>query len=125
MRNLFNYIIDIFLASIILFISLFFFIRGWYLVSVILFVCLLLYLIFSDIYFPSLGNINRFVFTAKKLRKKILLKILYLALYILIFCSAGYLTPYILILLNLSSGLDVIFLVIKKKRFFFYLFNVE
>ena len=112
MRKLFNYIIDIFLAFIILFISLFFFIRGWYLVSVILFVCLLLYLIFSDIYFPSLGNINRFVFTAKKLRKKILLKILYLALYILI-------------LLNLIIGLDVIFLVIKKKRFFFYLFNVE
>lgn len=125
MRNLFNYIINIFFVFILLFIISILFIRERYIFAIIIFLCLVIYLLFSDVFFPSLVNINRFVFTKINLRKKILLKLLYIVLYLIIFFAAGYITAYILILLNLIIALDIIFLLIKNKRFFFHLFDVE
>ena len=52
-------------------------------------------------------------------------KIFYLSLCIAIVFLAVHISAYILLLFNLIVGLDIIFLVIKKKRFLFYLFSVD
>ncbi len=125
MSNLINYILNAFLSFASILIAVFFFTRKQYLISIIVVLCLVIYLVFSDIYFPSIGNIKKFVFTKKNIKKKILLKLLYILLYIIIVFMAGHFTPYILVLVNFIVILDIIFLIIKKKRFLFFLFDID
>lgn len=124
MSNLINYILNAVLSFVLILIGLFFFVREQYLISVVVALGVLIYLLFSDIYFPSVGNIRKFIFTKKNIRKKILLRLLNLSLYIAIFFIAGLSSVYILILIDLFIGLDIIFLVIKRRTFLFYLFDV-
>ena len=119
-----NYILNAVLSFVLILIGLFFFVREQYLISVVVALGVLIYLLFSDIYFPSVGNIRKFIFTKKNIRKKILLRLLNLSLYIAIFFIAGLSSVYILILIDLFIGLDIIFLVIKRRTFLFYLFDV-
>lgn len=125
MGKLGNYILNVFLSFILLFVAVFFFTAEHCLIAVMIVLALLAYLLLCDVYFPSVGNIKNFAFTKKDIGKKILLKALYLALYIAIIFLAGHISAYILLLFNLLVGLDIIFLLIKKKRFFFYLFGVD
>lgn len=125
MSNLINYILNALLSFASILIAVFFFTRKQYLISIIVVLCLVIYLVFSDIYFPSIGNIKKFVFTKKNIKKKILLKLLYILLYIIIVFMAGHFTPYILVLVNFIVILDIIFLIIKKKRFLFFLFGID
>lgn len=124
MSNLINYILNAVLSFVLILIGLFFFVREQYLISVVVALGVLIYLLFSDIYFPSVGNIRKFIFTKKNIRKKNLLRLLNLSLYTAIFFIAGLLSVYILILIDLFIGLDIIFLVIKRRTFLFYLFDV-
>ena len=123
MGKLVSYILNAFLYFILLSIAIA--LVEYYLIAVILLLALLVYFLLSDICFPSIGNIKSFVFTEKDIRKKFLLKMLYLFLYVAIVFLAVHISVYILLLFNLIVGLDIIFLVIKKKRFFFYLFGVD
>ena len=125
MKNLINYILNAFLIFISILMAAFFFTEKLYLVSVLIIFCLVIYLIFSDVYFPSIGNIRKFVFTKKDVKKKLLVKLLYLLLYIAIIFMAGYFSPYFLLLVNLIVCLDIIFLIAKKKKFFSFLFDVD
>ena len=123
MGKLGNYILNVFLYFILLSIAIA--LVEYYLIAAIIVLALLVYFLLSDIYFPSIGNIKSFVFTEKDIRKKLLAKIFYLSLYIAIVFLAVHISAYILLLFNLLVGLDIIFLLIKKKRFFFYLFSVD
>ena len=125
MGKLGNYILNVFLSFVLLFVAIFFFTAELYLIAVMIVLALLVYLLLCDIYFPSIGNIKNFAFTEKDIRKKLLAKIFYLSLYIAIVFLAGHISAYILLLFNLLVGLDIICLLIKKKRFFFYLFRVD
>ena len=125
MGKLGNYILNVFLSFILLFVAIFFFWAEHYLIAVMIVLALLVYLLLCDIYFPSVGNIKNFAFTKKDIRKKLLAKIFYLSLCIAIVFLAGHISAYILLLFNLLVGLDIICLLIKKKRFFFYLFSVD
>lgn len=125
MSNLINYILNVFLLFISILTAAFFFMEKLYLVSVLIILCLVIYLIFSDIYFPGIGNIKKFVFTQKDVKKKVIVNLLYLLLYIAIIFMAGYFSPYFLLLVNLIVCLDIIFLIAKKKKFFSFLFNVD
>ena len=123
MGKLVSYILNAFLYFILLSIAIA--LVEYYLIAAIIVLALLVYFLLSDIYFPSIGNIKSFVFTEKDIRKKFLLKMLYLFLYVAIVFLAVHISVYILLLFNLIVGLDIIFLVIKKKRFLFYLFSVD
>ena len=123
MGKLGNYILNVFLYFILLSIAIA--LVEYYLITAIIVLALLVYFLLSDIYFPSIGNIKSFIFTEKDIRKKFLLKILYLFLYVAIVFLAVHISAYILLLFNLIVGLDIICLLIKKKRFFFYLFGVD
>ena len=125
MGKLGNYILNVFLSFILLFVAILFFTAEQCLIAVMILLALLAYLLLSDVYFPSVGNIKNFAFTEKDIRKKLLAKIFYLSLYIAIVFLAVHISAYILLLFNLLVGLDIIFLLIKKKRFFFYLFSVD
>lgn len=125
MGKLGNYILNVFLSFILLFVAIFFFTAEHCLIAVMIVLALLVYLLLCDVYFPSVGNIKNFVFTEKDIRKKFLLKMLYLFLYVAIVFLAVHISVYILLLFNLLVGLDIICLLIKKKRFFFYLFGVD
>ena len=125
MEKLGNYILNVFLSFVLLLVAVFFFRAEHYLVALVILLALLVYFLLSDIYFPSIGNIKSFIFTEKDIRKKFLLKILYLFLYVAIVFLAVHISAYILLLFNLIVGLDIICLLIKKKRFFFYLFSVD
>lgn len=125
MGKLVSYILNAFLYFILLVIAASFFLVKDYLIAVILLLALLVYFLLSDICFPSIGNIKSFVFTEKDIRKKLLAKIFYLSLCIAIVFLAVHISAYILLLFNLLVGLDIICLLIKKKRFFFYLFGVD
>ena len=125
MGKLVSYILNAFLYFILLVIAASFFLVKDYLIAVMIMLALLAYLLLCDIYFPSIGNIKNFVFTEKDIRKKFLLKMLYLFLYVAIVFLAVHISVYILLLFNLLVGLDIICLLIKKKRFFFYLFGVD
>ena len=125
MGKLVSYILNAFLYFILLVIAASFFLVKDYLIAVILLLALLVYFLLSDICFPSIGNIKNFAFTEKDIRKKLLAKIFYLSLYIAIVFLAVHISAYILLLFNLLVGLDIICLLIKKKRFFFYLFGVD
>lgn len=125
MGKLGNYILNVFLSFILLLVAVFFFTAEHCLIAVMILLALLVYFLLSDIYFPSIGNIKSFVFTEKDIRKKFLLKMLYLFLYVAIVFLAVHISAYILLLFNLLVGLDIICLLIKKKRFFFYLFSVD
>ncbi|GEM_PF-1785981 len=125
MGKLGNYILNVFLSFVLLFVAIFFFTAEHYFVALVILLALLVYLLLCDIYFPSIGNIKNFAFTEKDIRKKLLTKIFYLSLYIAIVFLAGHISAYILLLFNLLVGLDIICLLIKKKRFFFYLFSVD
>lgn len=125
MGKLGNYILNVFLSFVLLLVAIFFFTAEHCLFAVMILLALLAYLLLCDIYFPSMGNIKSFVFTEKDIRKKFLLKMLYLFLYVAIVFLAVHISAYILLLFNLLVGLDIIFLLIKKKRFFFYLFDVD
>ena len=125
MNNLINYILNAFLIFLSILMVAFFFTEKLYLVSVLIILCLVIYLIFSDVYFPSIGNIRKFVFTKKDVKKKLLVNLLYLLLYIVIIFMAGYFSPYFLVLVNLIVCLDIIFLIAKKKKFFSFLFYVD
>lgn len=70
MSNLINYILNAVLSFVLILIGLFFFVREQYLISVVVALGVLIYLLFSDIYFPSVGNIRKFIFTKKNIRKK-------------------------------------------------------
>ena len=123
MGKLVSYILNAFLYFILLSIAIA--LVEYYLIAAIIVLALLVYFLLSDIYFPSIGNIKSFVFTEKDIRKKFLLKMLYLFLYVAIVFLAVHISVYILLLFNLLVGLDIICLLIKKKRFFFYLFGVD
>ncbi len=123
MGKLVSYILNAFLYFILLSIAIA--LVEYYLIAAIIVLALLVYLLLSDIYFPSIGNIKSFVFTEKDIRKKFLLKMLYLFLYVVIVFLAVHISIYILLLINLIVGLDIIFLLVKKKRFLFYLFGVD
>lgn len=125
MGKLGNYILNVFLSFILLFVAIFFFTAEHCLIAAIIVLALLVYFLLSDIYFPSIGNIKSFVFTEKDIRKKFLLKMLYLFLYVAIVFLSVHISVYILLLINLIVGLDIIFLLVKKKRFLFYLFGVD
>lgn len=71
MNNLINYILNAFLIFISILMAAFFFTEKLYLVSVLIILCLVIYLIFSDVYFPGIGNIKKFVFTQKDVKKKL------------------------------------------------------
>lgn len=123
MGKLVSYILNAFLYFILLSIAIA--LVEYYLIAAIIVLALLVYFLLSDIYFPSIGNIKSFVFTEKDIRKKFLLKMLYLFLYVAIVFLAVHISVYILLLINLIVGLDIIFLLVKKKRFLFYLFGVD
>ncbi|MCR5317638.1 MAG: hypothetical protein K6E22_05355 [Treponema sp.] len=125
MGKLGNYILNAFIFFILLLVAAFLFTAEHYLIALMILLALFVYLLFSDIFFASIGNIKNFAFTEKDTGKKILLKALYLALYIAIIFLALHVSHYILLLINLVVALDIIFLLIKKKRFLFYLFNVD
>ena len=125
MGKLGNYILNAFIFFILLLVAVFFFTAEHCLIAVMMVLALLVYFLLSDIYFPSIGNIKNFAFTEKDIRKKLLAKIFYLSLCLAIVFLAGHISAYILLLFNLLVGLDIIFLLIKKKRFFFYLFGVD
>lgn len=125
MGKLGNYILNVFLSFVLLLVAVFFFTAEHCLVALVILLALLVYLLLSDVYFPSIGNIKNFAFTEKDIRKKFLLKMLYLFLYVAIVFLAVHISAYILLLFNLLVGLDIICLLIKKKRFFFYLFSVD
>ncbi|MBP5575986.1 MAG: hypothetical protein J6X67_04390 [Treponema sp.] len=125
MGKLGNYILNAFIFFILLLVAGFLFTAEHYLVALVILLALFVYLLLCDIYFPSVGNIKNFAFAKKDTGKKILLKALYLALYIAIIFLALHVSHYILLLVNLVVALDIIFLIIKKKRFLFYLFNVD
>lgn len=125
MSNLINYILNAFLIFISILIAAFFFTGKLYLVSVLIILCLVIYIVFSDVYFPGIGNIKKFVFSQNDVKKKVLVNLLYLVLYITIFFMAGYFSPYFLLFVNMIVGFDIFFLIVKKKKFFYFLFNVE
>ena len=125
MGKLGSYILNAFIFFILLLVAGFLFTAKHYLVALVILLALFVYLLLCDICFPSVGNIKNFAFTEKDTGKKILLKALYLALYIAIIFLALHVSHYILLLVNLVVALDLIFLIIKKKRFLFYLFNVD
>ena len=125
MGKLGNYILNVFLSFILLFVAILFFTAEQCLIAVMILLALLAYLLLSDVYFPSVGNIKNFAFTEKDIRKKLLAKIFYLSLCLAIVFLAVHISAYILLLFNLLVGLDIICLLIKKKRFFFYLFGVD
>ena len=125
MGKLGNYILNVFLSFLLLLVAIFFFTAEHCLIAVMIVLALLAYLLLCDIYFPSIGNIKNFAFTEKDIRKKLLAKIFYLSLYIAIVFLAVHISIYILLLINLIVGLDIIFLLVKKKRFLFYLFGVD
>ena len=125
MGKLVSYILNAFLYFILLSIAIACFLVEYYLIAAIIVLALLVYFLLSDVYFPSIGNIKSFVFTEKDIRKKLLLKMLYLFLYVAIVFLAVHISVYILLLINLIVGLDIIFLLVKKKRFLFYLFGVD
>lgn len=125
MGNLINYILNAFLILVSIIIAVFFFTMEQYLVSILIILCMVIYLMFCDIFFPSIGNIKKFVFAKKDLKKKILVNLLYLLLYIIIIFMAGYFSAYFLLLINLIILLDIIFLIVKKKKILFFLFDVS
>lgn len=121
MSNLINYILNVFLIFISILTAAFFYTEKLYLVSVLIILCLVIYLIFSDVYFPGIGNIKKFVFTQKDVKKKVIVNLLYLLLYIAIIFMAGYFSPYFLLLVNLIVCLDIIFFNSKEEKVFFLL----
>ena len=63
MGKLGNYILNVFLSFILLFVAIFFFWAEHYLIAVMIVLALLVYLLLCDVYFPSVGNIKNFAFT--------------------------------------------------------------
>lgn len=70
MGKLGNYILNVFLSFVLLFVAIFFFTAEHYFVALVILLALLVYLLLCDIYFPSIGNIKNFAFTEKDIRKK-------------------------------------------------------
>lgn len=108
---LLNFIINFLYSFFIGFIL----IKGKNVLAFLLFLILIIYNILGDVLFPSIGNIKIFKKQERK-KKKLVINLIYVFLYLVILFFTIFFHPLFLILLGILFSIDVILLIVKSEK---------